>query len=157
VGPQTAEEAAKAGFTEVRSADGDAVALAEAAARWAKADGVLLHVCGEDAPGTVADRLATRGFAVRRAVLYRMVAAGELPSEARAALARGALDAVMFFSPKSARLFLTLADSLPIAGLTAFCISPATAAAFASDIFAQVRIAERPNQAAMLALASRNL
>jgi uroporphyrinogen-III synthase len=39
VGPQTAEEAAKAGFTEVRSADGDAVALAEATTHWARPDG----------------------------------------------------------------------------------------------------------------------
>lgn len=153
VGPQTAEEAAKAGFAEVRSADGDAVALAEAAARWAKPEGILLHVCGEDAPGTLANALVARGFIVRRAVLYGVVAAGELPQEARTALAEGALDAVMFFSPKSARLFLTLAEGLPIAGLTAFCISPATAGVLGPGIFAEVRIADRPNQAAMLALA----
>jgi uroporphyrinogen-III synthase len=156
VGPQTAEEAAKAGFAEVRSADGDAVALAEAAARWAKPEGILLHVCGEDAHGTLADTLTARGFAVRRAVLYGVVAAGELPLEVRTALERGALDAVMFFSPKSARLFLTLAQGLPITGLTALCISPATAGVLAPGIFAGVQIADRPNQAAMLALADRS-
>jgi len=155
VGPQTAEEASRADFTDVRSADGDAVALAEAAARWAKPEAVLLHICGEDAPGTLAGTLAARGFAVRRAVLYGMAAAAELPPEARSALEEGRLDAVMFFSPKTARLFLTLAEGLPIAGLTAFCISPATAGALASGIFAQVRIADRPNQAAMLALVNR--
>jgi len=155
VGPQTAEEAAKAGFADVRSADGDAVALAEAAARWARPDGVLLHVCGEDAPGTLADTLVARGFPVRRAVLYGVVAADELPLEARTALEQGSLDAVMFFSPKSARLFLTLAQGLPISRLTAFCISPATAAVLSSGSFAKVQIADRPNQAAMLALADR--
>jgi uroporphyrinogen-III synthase len=152
VGPQTAEEATKAGFVDVRNADGDALALAEAVARWAEPEGVLLHVCGEDAPGTLADTLAVRGFQVRRAVLYGMAAAAELPDDARAALRQGGLDAVMFFSPKTARLFVTLAEGLPIAGLTAFCISPATAGALASGIFAQVRIAGRPNQDAMLAL-----
>ena len=81
--------------------------------------------------------------------------AAELPHEARSALEEGRLGAVMFFSPKTARLFLTLAEGLPIAGLTAFCISPATAGALASGIFAQVRIADRPNQAAMLALVNR--
>jgi len=155
VGPQTAEEASKAGFTDVRSADGDAVALAEATSGWAKPEGVLLHVCGEDAPGTLADTLAARGFVVRRAMLYGMAAAGELPHEARAALAEKHLDGVMFFSPKTARLFLILAEGLPFAGLTAFCISPATAGALASGLFAQVRIADRPNQAAMLALVNR--
>jgi uroporphyrinogen-III synthase len=153
VGPQTAEEAAKAGFADVCRADGDAVALAEATTRWARPEGVLLHVCGEDAPGTLADILVARGFTVRRAVLYGMAAAGELPLEVRTAL--DALDAVMFFSPRSARLFLTLAQGLPIAGLTALCISPATAGVLASGIFAEVRIADRPNQAAMLALANR--
>jgi uroporphyrinogen-III synthase len=156
VGPQTTEEAVKAGFVDVRSADGDAVALAEATTRWARPEDVLLHVCGEDAPGTLADTLAARGFTVRRAVLYGMAAAGELPPEVRAALEQGHLDAVMFFSPKSARLFLTLAQGLPIAGLTAFCISPATAGVLASGIFTEVRIAERPNQVAMLALADRS-
>jgi uroporphyrinogen-III synthase len=152
VGPQTAEEAVKAGFVEVRNADGDAVALAEAASRWARPEAVLLHVCGEDAPGTLADALTARGFAVRRTVLYAMTAAKDLPHQARTALAEGRLDAVMFFSPRTARLFLTLAQGLPLAGLTAFCISPATAGALASGIFAQVRVAERPNQAAMLTL-----
>lgn len=156
VGPQTAREAMKAGFADVRSADGDAVALAEAASRWAKAasttNNVLLHVCGEDAPGTLADMLAARGLVVRRAVLYAMAAASQLPPEARAALAEGGLNAVMFFSPKSARLFLTLAEGLPIANLIALCISPATAKVLPQGAFAHVRIADRPNQSAMLAL-----
>ena len=66
VGPQTTEEALKSGFTEVRNADGDAKALAEAATRWAARKGALLHVCGEDAPGTLAENLSLRGFKVRR-------------------------------------------------------------------------------------------
>ena len=152
VGPQTAEEATKAGFTDVRSADGDAVALAEAAARWAKPEGVLLHVSGEDAPGTLADTLAARGFTIRRVVLYGMAAAAELPSETRAALRDGRLDAVMFFSPRTAGLFLELAQGLPIASLTAFCISPNTARALPQGAFADIRVAAKPNQTAMLAL-----
>jgi uroporphyrinogen-III synthase len=153
VGPQTADEAANAGFIDVRSADGDAVALADATVRWAKPGSVLLHVCGEDAPGTLADNLAVRGFAVRRAVLYGMEAATTLPPQVQDALRNRALDAVMFFSPKTARLFLELAKDLPIAGLTALCISPNTAEVLPAGAFAQVRIAEKPNQAAMLTLA----
>jgi uroporphyrinogen-III synthase len=152
VGPQTAEEANKAGFTEVRSADGDAAALAEASARWAKPGALLLHVCGEDAPGTLADMLAARGFAVRRAVLYGMAAATSLPPDVRSALEQGAVDAVMFFSPKSASLFLGLARDLPTSGLTALCISPNTAKVLPAHAFAQLRIAEKPNQDAMLKL-----
>ena len=152
VGPQTAEEAAAAGFTDVKSADGDAVALAEAAARWAEPGAVLLHVCGEDAPGTLADMLSGRGFAVRRAVLYGMATATALPPDVRDALGQGAVDAAMFFSPKTAGLFLELARDLPIAGLTALCISPNTAKVLPASAFARVQIAETPNQDAMLKL-----
>jgi len=152
VGPQTAEEATKAGFNQVRSADGDAAALAEAATRWARSEDVLLHVCGEDAPGTLTDALAARGFTIRRAVLYGMAAAAELPLETRAALRDGGLDAVMFFSPRTAGLFLELAQGLPIAGLTAFCISPNTARALPQGVFADIRVAAKPNQTAMLDL-----
>ncbi|HWM61987.1 MAG TPA: uroporphyrinogen-III synthase [Rhizomicrobium sp.] len=152
VGPQTAEEARNCGFTEIKNADGDAKALAEAATRWASRKGVLLHVCGEDAPGTLAENLSLRGFQVRRVVLYAIEPAVQLPPQAVAALKAGALDAAMFFSPRSARIFGVLADGLPTENLAALCISAATAQALVSLSFARVAVAARPNQAAMLAL-----
>jgi uroporphyrinogen-III synthase len=152
VGPQTAEEATNAGFADVRSADGDALALAEAASRWARPDGILLHVCGADAPGTLADRLRARGFIVRRAELYGMDPAAALPAQVRAALAEGGLDAVMFFSPRTARLFVELAEGLPTGRLTALCISPNAAKVLPPDRFAGIAVAKQPNQDAMLAL-----
>ncbi|HEY2008980.1 MAG TPA: uroporphyrinogen-III synthase [Rhizomicrobium sp.] len=152
VGPQTADEARKSGFTEVRNADGDAKALALAATLWAARKGVLLHVCGEDAPGTLAENLALRGFEVRRLPLYAIEPAASLPHDARIALESRALDAAMFFSPRSARIFAALADGLPTQHMTAFCISVATAQALSSMSFAHVAVAARPNQAAMLAL-----
>lgn len=152
VGPQTADEARRCGFTEIKNADGDAKALAEAATRWASRKGVLLHVCGEDAPGTLAENLSLRGFQVRRVVLYGIEPATQLPPEAVAALKAGALDAAMFFSPRSARIFGVLADDLPTESLVALCISQATAQALISLSFARVAVAARPNQTAMLAL-----
>jgi uroporphyrinogen-III synthase len=152
VGPQTADEAHKFGFAEIKNADGDAKALAEAATRWASRKGVLLHVCGEDAPGTLAENLSLRGFQVRRCVLYAIEPATQLPLEAASALKAGALDAAMFFSPRSARIFGVLADGLPTENLAALCISQATAQALISLSFARVAVAARPNQAEMLAL-----
>jgi uroporphyrinogen-III synthase len=152
VGPQTAEEARTCGFSEVKNADGDARALAEAVSGWASRDGVLLHVCGEGAPGTLAENLILRGFQVRRCELYTIEPATRLAGEAAAALKDGALDAAMFFSPRSARIFADLTSGLPIETLAALCISPATAQAVAGLRFARVVVAEKPNQAAMLAL-----
>ncbi|HEY4077727.1 MAG TPA: uroporphyrinogen-III synthase [Rhizomicrobium sp.] len=153
VGPQTADEARKAGFHDVKSANGDARALAVAVAGWALPEnGVLLHVCGEEAPGALANDLAGHGFFVRRCVLYRIDAAASLPPDVGAALADGALDAIIFFSPRSARIFRELTGDLPMQRLIAICISQATADALAPQSFAQVRVAPTPNQAAVLAL-----
>lgn len=152
VGPQTADAARGAGFTDVRSADGDAKALAEATRRWAPPHAPLLHVCSEDAPGTLSDQLSQSGFMVRRCALYSIEPATSLPPEAIAALRNGALDAVMFFSPRTARIFSQLAEGLPTDGLAALCISQASADALAAASFAQIKVASRPNQDAMLAL-----
>ena len=57
------------------------MALAGATARWAEPGATLLHVCGEEAPGTLADTLTAKGFAVQRAVLYGMATAQALPPE----------------------------------------------------------------------------
>jgi uroporphyrinogen-III synthase len=152
VGPQTAEEARRAGFLSVRSADGDATVLAEAAAGWAPPGSVLLHACAQDAPGTLGEQLSQRGFVVRRCPLYRIEAARDLPPEIRAALQDRGLDAVMFFSPRTAGIFVRLAQTLPTKGLTALCISTATAQALGPLSFAQIKVAQRPNQDAMLAL-----
>ena len=75
-----------------------------------------------------------------------------MPAEAKAALQDGALDAVMLFSPRTARIFAGLAHDLPTDGLAALCISPATAQALGAMHFARVAVAARPNQQAMLAL-----
>jgi len=153
VGPQTAAQARRTGFTDVRSADGDAKALARAVGEWAPPGAALLHVCAEDAPGTLQEQLSRSGFTVRRCALYRIEPASRLPPEAEAALQNRALDAAMFFSPRTARVFAALTEGLPIDGLIALCISRATAEALAPRAFAQIKIAARPNQGAMLAIA----
>lgn len=152
VGPQTAQAARRAGFSDVRSADGDAQALAQAVRNWARPKAVLLHVCAEDAPGTLSDQLGRTGFTVRRGTLYQIEPAAHLPPEAEAALRARALDAVMFFSPRTARIFVELAQALPTDSFIALCISQATAEALAPLNLAQIKIAARPNQDAMMAL-----
>jgi uroporphyrinogen-III synthase len=153
VGPQTADEAQNAGFIDVRNANGDARTLAEAAMRWTvPGAGALLHVCGEEAPGTLAETLAGRGFTVRRCALYAVHAAGELSPDARTALKQQALDAALFFSPRSARVFCELAAGLPLVGVAALCISPVTARALEGQGFGSIAVAAHPNQAALLAL-----
>lgn len=154
VGPQTAQAAAEAGFIRVRNADGDAAALADAVPGWADPGaGALLHVVGEEGSGWLAETLTARGFTVRREVLYRVEAAAQLPAAAADALRQGTVQAAMFFSPRSARIFADRVTEarLPTATLIALCISAATAQALEALPFAEMRIAAAPNQAALLA------
>ncbi|MBV9550094.1 MAG: uroporphyrinogen-III synthase [Alphaproteobacteria bacterium] len=155
VGPQTTQEARAAGFAKVENAAGDARALAAAVPGWiAPAAGPLLHICGEDGAGNLAEELTEKGYAVRRQVLYA-VDALPLPHAAAKALRAGAVDAALFFSPRSARIFLEQAAGMPLGSVTAFCISPATAAVLPAGTFAAIRVAAMPNQEALLALMDR--
>ena len=152
VGPQTTAEAAKAGFARIENADGDARALAEAVPRWlAPQAGALLHVCGEQNEGSLAEALTAQGYAVRREILY-VVQPLTLQAAAIEALRVQTIDAALFFSPRSARIFAGQVEGLPLQAVTAFCISPATAKALPEARFAAVRIAAKPNQDALLAL-----
>jgi len=152
VGPQTTCEAREAGFARVENADGDATALAQAVPGWISPQaGALLHVCGEQNEGSLAGRLTAMGYAVRREILY-VVEARVLQPEATAALRAGQVDAAIFFSPRSAGIFMTQAAGLSLSGVTALCISPATAKALPDWAFRDIRIAARPNQDALLGL-----
>lgn len=156
VGPQTAETARAENFASVRSADGDAETLAARAQAWSVPDkGVLLHATGKDSQGKLAASLTTAGYRVRVLELYEAVAADALPMDAAQRLRDGTLDAVLFFSPRTGRIFRACctAEGLedPCARLTAICISAVTANALAPLAFGSVLIAAAPNQEALLA------
>jgi uroporphyrinogen-III synthase len=157
VGQQSAEEARAAGFTEVRNAEGGSAALAGATANWAvPQNGPLLHISGEDVAGDLSRTLADAGFDVRREVLYKAVAVDAFPRPVLDALHNHALDAVLLFSARSSATF---ARCIASAGLEAACenlmavaISQAAAAPLSELRFREIRIPQRPNQDAMLAL-----
>src|SRR5688572_627480 len=151
VGPQTAETAREAGFSRVHSADGDAGALIELiSAQRDPAAGVLFHAAGRETAGRVQSALAARGFSVEATVLYEAVQVQHLPETVATKLKARALDGVLLFSPRSARIFTGLVEqadlSDTLAPLTAYCISVATAAALGSTRFARVAVAGAPNQ-----------
>ena len=156
VGDATADLARSLGFRDVASAAGDGADLADLArARLDPAAGVLLHPSGEDVARDMAALLEPAGFTVRRIVLYRARAVAELPAAAVAALADPRLAGVVFFSPRTARVFATLAARVELthrlAGLTAVCLSPAVAQALDPSPWRAVRIADRPDSPSLLA------
>lgn len=156
VGDATADLARTLGFTDVASASGDAVDLAALVqGRLAPAKGALLHASGEDQAQDLGTLLQPARFQVRRVILYRARAVEALPPAAAAALADPGLEGVVFFSPRTAKVFATLAARVDLthrlAGLTAACLSPAVAQALDASPWRAVRIAERPDSPSLLA------
>ena len=154
VGPQTEAAARDAGFVRIRSADGDAATLATRVREWADpANGPLFHAAAEEASGALAETLRGAGFQVRRESLYRVIPAQEVPPDAASALARGTVDAALFFSPRSAEIFAACARraGLDTRTILAVCISQNTATALGGMEFREIRVAPAPNQDSLLA------
>lgn len=157
VGPQTEHAARIAGFFDVKSAQGDGEALARAVPGWAKPQaGALFHAAGTETKGDLANALQAQGFSVRTELLYEAAAVDALPSIASDALREGRLDAVLLFSPRSARIF---AKCVAMERLQSACeelvtiaISRATADALAPLKFQEIRVAAHPDQDSVMAL-----
>jgi uroporphyrinogen-III synthase len=141
VGPQTAQAARDAGFTNVRDAQGDARALAEAASHWAApGSGALLHVKGVQGAA-----LAVPGLEMKSVIVYDVVPVRPPPA------LPGDVDVALFFSPASARIFKDAASGFPANTVVAVCISRAVADALSPLHFREIRVAAAPNQEELLA------
>jgi uroporphyrinogen-III synthase len=159
VGAATAKLAVGLGFTNVQSADGDAVALAALTRRCCNTSGLpllLAHGAGHGDP--LAEALTAAGFALLRAAVYATEPVTSLAPAARNAWQSQDLEAALFFSAGTARVFADLAGGAELAGyasgVEAIAISARTAAALAPLPWRRVRVADRPDQEAMLALLS---
>ena len=158
VGRQTADAARAAGFTNVVSADGNAGDLAVlVSARGA--GGAVLYLAAEDRAGDLAGDLKAHGIVVTTVAIYRAVAAASFPGAARAAIETGTVDGVLHFSRRSAAVFSDLAGKAgladPVARLRHYCLSGAVAAPLTAAGATDVRIASRPDEAAVLDLIPR--
>lgn len=162
VGDATARAAQAAAFARIESAGGDVRALAALAVRRLDpAAGALIHAAASAVAGDLAGELARAGFTVRRLRLYEAVAATRLTAESHDAIAAGAIGIAIFFSPRTAETFVTLARAAGIEGrvaaIAAVVLSPAVAAALAPLTWRRIEVAAAPNEAALLAALDRTL
>ena len=154
VGDATAAAARTAGFARVESAGGDWIALAALARRClVPGGGRLVHAVGAAEAGDLTGVLAADGFDALRVVLYQATMATELPAAGRVALQSGAVDAVQFFSPRTAAAFATLAGNQGListcAPLDALCLSANVADAVRALPWRRLRIAATPDRDAL--------
>jgi uroporphyrinogen-III synthase len=156
VGDHSAEAMRDAGFADVLSAGGDVTALASLVAARTKPGDALLYLAGAERSGDLAGTLRTQDRILHTAVIYRAVVADDLPPEAAAALATG-IDGVLHYSRRSAATYVTAARRAglaraAIADPTHFCLSAAVAAPLIAEGAINIRVAARPDEAALLAL-----
>lgn len=150
VGAATAAALRAAGFADVRAGTADGAAALAAA----HAAGVtrLLHLAG-------ADRIPLTpppGLSCETRTVYAARRARALPAAARRALAAGAIDVVLLYSPRSAAVFATLAARAGLArGGIALAALSANVAAAAGAGWRRIETAVTPDEAALFAAARR--
>jgi uroporphyrinogen-III synthase len=154
VGRHTAEAARGAGFRDVRSAGGDKADLVALIRAENRSRAPLLYLAGADRAGEL--DLSACGVPVETVMVYRAVKAERFPPAIAAALAQGEIDGVLHFSRRSAQAYLACAcrGGLLDRALSPlhFCLSHQVAEPLAAAGAAAIRIALRPDEAAMLEL-----
>jgi uroporphyrinogen-III synthase len=145
VGDVTAEAARDAGFTDVRSADGDVESLAALAhTSLDPAKGKLIHIAGDHVAGDLSGALRAAGFVVERRFAYASVAASALPD-----VFNTQLDAVTFHSARAAATFVALgAPGAP--QLAAACFSQNVADAASAAPWKRLIVSPAPRDEALL-------
>ncbi|MDA5194475.1 uroporphyrinogen-III synthase [Govanella unica] len=112
VGDATARTARAAGFTQIDTAAGEVHSLAALIIDTRDpAKGPLFHAAGHIVAGDLGGLLQPHGFTLRRQVLYRAEAVTALPAPAIKALDHDQPDIALFYSPRTARIFMDLVDT----------------------------------------------
>jgi uroporphyrinogen-III synthase len=148
VGDQTARAARRAGFV-TQSAAGDAEALIRMILQTFP-NQPLLHICGIDTRGDVAEKLNKARIKTDTLTAYRQDPA-PLTKEARRLLAGTTPVIVPLFSPRSAQIFVAEAEPGLTAPLCIVAMSVAVAQALGTLPIARLETATEPNAKAMIA------
>ncbi|MEM7566956.1 MAG: uroporphyrinogen-III synthase [Pseudomonadota bacterium] len=156
VGSTTGRAAAASGFTDIRTAGGDAAALADLVIENLEpSSGSLLYLCGRHRTGNLAEQLETAGFEVELAECYDMLPLSFAPDVIRE-LEAGAIDAVLLYSPRSAHAFASaiVARDLPRTPRI-LALSRAVLAALPSHLAERAIASAEPREAALLDMLDR--
>lgn len=154
VGARTLETIRAAGFDAAAPEGGDAQALSGALARALSPGATVLHLAGRDRKAEPERSLRAAGLQVTAWEVYEAVATRTLPEQAMAALAAGRVDAVLHFSRRSASVLAGLAGEAGVRAafdvVAHHCLSGDVASGLAGVPAERIRIAERPDEDALL-------
>ena len=149
VGDQTAAFARQLGYTIIHNASGtviDLIALIQKTA--SKTQGILWHLSGDIIRGNPAAALKEKGFEAERRIVYTIETVQSFPPLLKRELKENHFTEVIFFSPRTASIFMSLLDK---AGLntvthkmTALCLSQNVLQRVTSFTWAKVWASPKP-------------
>ena len=153
VGPQSLKAARAEGFA-AEAHGGDVHGLASfIRATLDPAKGPILYLSGAETAGDLEGQLKSAGFDCHRAVLYD-AAPAETLGAAEGLIRQAEIDAVMLYSPRSAKIWRGLVEAAGLEAQAArirhLCLSRNVAAVLPESWAREV--AARPDETAMLAL-----
>lgn len=153
VGERTAERARAAGFTCVDHAAGNAASLVRYLGR-PESNASLLLATGEGLGVELAADLRTHGWRVTRRVVYRTATAPALDASTRDLLSGDRVAAILFYSAVTARSFLDALgpERTMLSRIRALALSSRIGDALRNAPFADIGVATRPSQSALLSL-----
>ncbi|MBN9223000.1 MAG: uroporphyrinogen-III synthase [Mesorhizobium sp.] len=155
VGKRTAEAARKAGFLSVSEGPGDAEALAESMAS-AFSGKAVVYLCGRVRFPAFEQKLETAGVQLHAAETYDTLAVCYSDEALLQRLSDQTVDVVLLYSAKAAAAMQAVASRPMLLGsfekTLFFALSSRIAAALDDSAGKAIRIAERPDEEALLAL-----
>ncbi|KZB52543.1 uroporphyrinogen-III synthase [Thalassospira xiamenensis] len=155
VGDATARMARQAGFGDIRSADGDIEDLARLIGNQIDpAKGDLFHPAARKVAGDLGSLLQDRGFNIRRQTVYDAIPSDHLPDDVITAISAHHVDAVLFFSPRTAISFVKLIERYKLekdlVGTSAICLSEAVKDRLGVLTWHKTEVAKHPTQEYLL-------
>jgi len=148
IGEKTAEDAKRLGFPDVKIFDASALAGKS-----------VLHICGEDVSDSVRQEIGNAGLNITEWQVYKAEAANNLSEALTYGMKTGGIDAVLIFSPRSARIFRSLIEknglSACCAGLYAIGISKAAVSVIGDMGFSKAVSAENATEDSVISCLQR--
>ncbi len=157
VGPATGALARDLGFISVIEGPAGGKELARIiAANTTPSRGPLLYLAGDQVAFDMSEALQANGYACRKVTAYEMVEASSLPAPVLSDLASSKIDAVILMSPRTAQVFVRLAEAAgltPVArNLKFLCLSNTVAKPMQRLAPPAIAVAKMPNSEEILAL-----
>jgi len=157
VGSATAKAAQQANFNNIHVSNGDALELCRNIEKELDpAQGPLIHLTGKHTAIDIQHALRTKGFCVKKHVVYEAKPARQFAPETQQALDNRAIQSVLFFSPRSAAIFAKLLQdnkqTIICRSMTAICFSQNIAGALQGTTWKELQVAKRPQMECLLSL-----